>query len=350
MTQPIGQLSPFSASTAYMDTTAFQRRFSSGQEAVFVQAEGSLGARWSVMGGLRAEAFAIDGGHALEPRVSMLYRFGQRQSLHASWNASAQLSPTMDLLSYTANRRLRPITVHQTAVGMLVWQNGWGSLEAEAYARQYQHEPVSTEFPQLMLFNSIDSLGDPISWLPLESAGSARAHGVEAVLRLHWRDRAHLLLSASHTRTTYRALDGVRRIGNYDLPVEINAMSGFRLPWGIALNSREAFSSGRVYTPFDLTNSLAQNRSIYDLSQMNAARGPLYNRLDLELERKFHIAKGLLDVRGGAENVLNRGNLLGYAWLENCQTGSGCQQSVGVPKTKVDQMGRYPVFSMEYKF
>jgi len=347
--QPIGQLSPFSTSTTPADALAFHRRFSTGQEAAFAQAEGSLGKRCSVMGGIRAEAFAMDGGHALEPRVSVLYRLSQRQSLHASWNVSAQLPPTMDLLSFAGNRQLQPITVRQTALGMRLWQSHWGTLDAEAYTRQYRHEPVSTQYPQLMLFNMIDTLGQSIVWLPLTGSGSADSRGLEAVLRAYWENRVHLLLSATRSQSRYRALDGVRRTGNYDMPVAINAMSSFRLPRGIMLNSRESLTSGRVYTPFAVADSLAQDRGIYDLSQTNAVRGPLYNRLDLEFERQFSFPRGRLDVRGGAENVLNHGNLFGYVWLQNCGLGT-CYSSPSLPIGKIDQMGRFPVISAEYRF
>ena len=348
--QLISQPSPFSASTTAGDAAAFHQRFSTGQEAVFVQAEGPLGKRLSLMGGVRAEGFAIDGSHALEPRVSILYRLNQRQSLHASWNASAQLPPTMDLLSFPGNRPLQPITVRQTAAGMRLFESSWGALDAEAYTRQYRREPVSTEFPQLMLFNTIDTLGQSIVWLPLTGTGSAESRGLEAVLRAHWQSRAQLLLSATASHSEYRALDGILRKGNYDTPASISALTSFRLPARFALNSRESFTSGRVYTPFDMPDSLAQDRGIYDLSRINAMRGPVYNRLDLEFERQFSFSRGQLDVRGGAENVLNRGNLLGYVWLQNCKLEKDCADVPGPPFGKVDQIERFPVFSAQYRF
>lgn len=348
--QPIGQLSPFSASKTATDAVTFHRRFAAGQEAGFVQAEGALGKRWNLMAGVRAESFAIDASYALEPRVSILYRLNGRQSLHASWNAAAQLPPTMDLVSYAGNRELRPIEVRQTAAGMRLWQGGWGALDAEGYTKQYRREPVSTEFPQLMLFNMVDTLGQAFVWLPLAGAGTASSRGIEAVLRAHWRGRVNLMFSATRSQSEYRAQDGVRRRGNYDTPVAVNALSSFRLPLGITFNSRESFTSGRVYCPFDNADSLAQSRGIYDLSRINALRGPAYNRLDIELERKFSFARGDLEVQGGAENVLNRGNLLGYVWLERCEAGLACYNAQGLPILKVDQMGRYPVFSARYRF
>jgi hypothetical protein len=256
----------------------------------------------------------------------------------------------MDLLSYPGNRALRPIEVRQTAVGMRIWQGGWGTLDAEGYAKQYRREPVATEFPQLMLFNVVDTMGQSFVWLPLTGTGSASSRGLEAVLRAHWWSRANLLLSATRSQSEYRALDGVRRTGNYDTPMAVNALSSFRLPWGITLNSRESFASGRVYCPFDVADSLAQSRGIYDLSRINALRGPAYNRLDAELERRFSFSRGELEMQGGAENVLNRGNLLGYLWLQDCTPALPCHNAQGLPILKVDQIERYPVFSARYWF
>ncbi len=201
-----------------------------------------------------------------------------------------------------------------------------------------------------MLFNMVDTLGQAFVWLPLTGTGSARSRGLDAELRTHLRGRVTLQLSASLSHSDYRALDGVRRTGNFDTPVSVSALSSFLLPGGIMLHSRESFTSGRVYCPFDTADSLAQDRGIYDLSRINAVRGPAYNRLDVELERRFRFSRSDLELQAGAENILNRGNLLGYVWLQDCTPGLPCLNAQGLPIVKVDQIGRYPVFSARYRF
>jgi len=348
--QPNGQQSPFSADPSRSDAVTFQRKFSTGQTAAFVQAEGGFGSRWKLLAGLRVESFAITGGYALDPRISVAYRLNSRQILHGSINISSQLPPIMDMISYPGNRNLQPIQVRQGTLGMRLWRASWGTLDAEAYQKNYRREAVSTEYPALMLSNMVDTLGQGFVWLPLTSAGTAQARGVELALRAHWRSRMELLLSAARSQTTYRALDGIRRPGNYDTPLAATAMSNLRLGMGIQLDLRESASSGRPYTPFDLVHSNAQRRGIYDLARINAFRGPLYNRLDVELERSFQVPRGVFVIHAGAENILNRGNLMGYVWLDDCQVAWGCGNSSGQPITKADQMGRYPVFSLRYDF
>jgi hypothetical protein len=350
VTQPIGQLSPFSADKTRSDAVTFQRKFATGQTASFVGAEGNLGKRWKLLAGLRAESFAITGSYALDPRVSVAYRLNSRQTIHGSLNISSQLPPIMDMISYPGNRNLQPIQVRQGVLGMRLWQASWGTLDAEAYQKNYRHEAVSTEYPSLMLSNMVDTLGQGFVWLPLTSAGTAQSRGLELALRTHWRSRAQLLLSAARSQTTYRALDGIRRNGNFDTPMAATALSNFRLWKGIQLDLRDSVSSGRPYTPFDLPDSLVQSRGIYDLTRINALRGPLYNRLDLELERRFRVPKGVFVLHAGAENILNRGNLMGYVWLDDCHVYCSDGNSKGLPIAKADQMGRFPVFSLRYEF
>ena len=348
--QPNGQQSPFNVNPARSDAVTFQRNFSTGQTAAFVGAEGSFGARWKLLAGLRAETFALTGGYALDPRVSLSYRLNSRQILHGSVNISSQLPPIMDMISYAINRSLQPTQVRQEALGMRVLQASWGTLDIEGYQKNYRREPVSTEYPALMLSNMVDTLGQGFVWLPLTSSGTSQARGLELTLRAHSRNRAQLLLSAARSQSTYRALDGVRRPGNYDTPMAANALGNLQMWKGIQLDLRESVSSGRPYTPFDLADSNAQSRGIYDLTRVNAARAPLYNRLDVELERRFRVPRGVFELHAGAENILNRGNLLGYVWLDDCQVAWGCGNSSGQPIAKADQMGRYPVFSLRYEF
>jgi hypothetical protein len=350
VSQPIGQLSPFSASSTSADATTFRRRYSTGQSAAFLEAEGALGSRWMILSGLRAESFAIAGGYALEPRTSVAYAIDSRQNLHVSFNLSSQLPPMMDMISYPINRALQPAEVRQEAAGMRIWQANWGTLDAEVYRKDYRREAVSTQYPQLMLSNMVDTLGQAFVWLPLTSAGTEQARGVELTLRGHAGSRMTGMFTASRAVATYRALDGVRRPDNYDTPMMATAAGNLRLPLKVQMDMRETASSGRLYTPFDLTDSNAQSRGIYDLTRINGLRGPIYNRLDLEMERNFHLRHGVLNLHAGAENIFNRGNLMGYMWLDNCAAGLNCGQGGYEPIEKVDQMGRYPVVSARFEF
>ena len=151
--QPNGQQSPFSADPARSDAVTFQRKFSTGQTAAFVEAEGTLGKRWTLLAGLRAESFAITGSYALDPRVSLAYRINSRQTIHGAFNLSSQLPPMIDMISYPAIASLQPVQVQQGALGMRILQANWGTLDVEAYQKEL---PARGHLHRVPAFNALE--------------------------------------------------------------------------------------------------------------------------------------------------------------------------------------------------
>lgn len=354
--QPQGQQSPFNPNPAWTDADNFVRNLVTGQTASYAEATAQFGTRWTLIAGAREETFAITGAHAFDPRASIGLRIGARQALNASFERSAQLPPTIDLLSYPQNARLHPIGMQQFAAGAKLWSSGSMSASIEAYTKRYFNEPESTEYPTLMLANMVDTLGQQFVWLPLKSGGRGRSQGVELLLRAHRGDRLELLSSASYSKTLYAAVDGILRPGNFDFPLVANGMATVELPGKLFAAFRDTYASGRPYTPFNIAASEQQSRGIYNLDQVNALRGPAYNRVDADFHRAFHVHGGLLNIYGGVENAFNRPNFLGYAWESVCRApyGAICGESVnaipGVPEYKVTQMPRFPSAGVRFAF
>jgi hypothetical protein len=354
--QPLGQQSPFNSNPAWTDADNFARNLVTGQTGSYAQATAQLGARWTVIAGVREETFAIAGAHAFDPRASVGLRIAARQTLHVSFEQSAQLPPMIDLLSYAQNARLLPVGMRQFAAGAGLWISGSVTASIEAYAKRYFNEPESTEYPSLMLANMVDTLGQQFVWLPLKSGGRGRSQGIELLLRAHRGDRIELLSSASYSKTLYAAADGILRPGNFDFPLVVNGMATIELPGKLFAAFRDTYAGGRPYTPFDIAASEQQARGIYNLELVNALRGPAYNRVDADFHRAFRVRGGLLNIYGGVENAFNRPNFLGYAWESECRApyGAICGESInavpGVPEYKVTQMPRFPSAGLRLAF
>ncbi len=351
--QPEGQLSPFNVRTDSTDVDTFARNFLSGQSGEYLQTAGKLGSRWTIIAGAREETFALTEAHMFEPRASVAFRINGRQAVNATYARSAQLAPAINILSYAQNQSLRPLRSQQFTVGSQLWRASRATLSIDAYRKTYADEPVSTEYPSLMLANMVDTLGQQFVWLPLKSAGRGRSEGVELLLRAHWASRLQFLGSAAYSRTLYAAADGVMRPGNFDFPMVANAMMTARLKWGIEMSLRNTYASGRPYTPFNIALSEQQMRGIYDLTHVNAMRGPGYNRLDADFNRSFRLGAGKLAIYGGVENALNRANFLGYSWLDNCPPAQlSCAENVvpGVPETEQTQMPIFPSAGVRWDF
>ena len=352
--QPAGSQSPFNISAAWTDSDSFDHNPLMVQTGSFAEATGTLAHRWTFMAGLRMETYSLPSAHTLQPRASVAFQIGEHQALNASYRSSSQLVPSMDQLSYAENRSLSPIEVQQFSVGADLWRASSASVSVEAYRKIYASEPVSTEYPTLMLANMIDTLGQEFVWLPLKSAGRGLASGIEMMARARIGRRANLLAVLSYARTEYSAADGVMRNGNFDVPLTGNAMATFQLPWSIEFSARDSYSGGHPFTPYDVPLSLAAQRGIYDLDRVNALRGPAYNRLDFALNRDFHInrgIKGVINIYGGVQNAFNRQNFLGYVWLDRCSTIPICVEDFnGVPITEVNQMPVFPSAGLRYQF
>lgn len=353
--QPLGQQSPFNTKSTWTDANSFTRNLTVGQTGTYVEATGHLGARWALIAGARAETFALTGAKVFEPRASLAFRVNEHQAINGSYIRSAQLAPSINILSYAQNALLRPLQVEQFSVGAEIWRTDWATVGIETYHKRYTNEPVSTEYPSLMLANMVDTLGQQFVWLPLKSGGSGKASGVELLLRAHWASRFQLLGSLSYARTRYAAADGVMRPGNFDFPLVGNGLASVRLPARIQLSLRNTYASGRPYTPFNVPLSESQSRGIYDLARINAERGPAYNRLDADVNRSFHIHKQMLDIHAGVENALDRQNFLGYAWMDSCPSpwavcGLNVNAVANVPETKVTQMPIFPSAGLRYSF
>jgi hypothetical protein len=347
--QPVGQLSPFNASTTPQDVTNFVRNLSVGESGTYAEATGHPVKRWTTTAGVRFETFALLDAHLLEPRGSVAFQLNEHQTLSAEYGRSSQLPSYINLLSYPQNAHLRPVQAEQFSVGADLWRGSHATISLQAYHKRYSDEPVSTEYPSLMLANMVTTLGQTFVWLPLKSGGRGVSQGLEMLLRSAWPSRIRLLSSVTYSRTRYRAQDGVSRSGNFDIPLVGNLLATVSLPRAIRLNLRDTYASGRPYTPFDVSLSEAQFRGIYDLTLVNGRRGPSYNRLDIEASRDFRIGKGLLNLYGGVDNVLGRQNFLGYQWLDRCPLGSTCNGN-GAPMLATYQMPLLPAVGMRFQF
>lgn len=355
--QPFGAPSMFSSDPSWTDSTSFQRAPKTGQGAIFLEVNGNVSSRWMARGGVREETFALDGARFLNAQVDLAFRASEHQALHWSLERSGQLPPAINILSYPQNNRLGLIEAVQLAVGGELLRNDHADLSVEAYRKQYSNEPLSTEYPSLMSANMIDTLGQQFVWLPLRTGGTGVSKGLELTFRGSRGQRFRVLSDLTWAHTEFAAGDRIMRPGNFDVRITSNEMVTVALPWRFELSARNSFATARPYTPFNIPLSEEQHRGIYDLTRVNAARGPNYNRLDPDLIRSFRVGKGRADIHLGVENVLNRSNFLGFAWMDGCrpkpnQTKCNSNPLVipGVPETMLSQMGRFPSAWVHYRF
>jgi hypothetical protein len=261
------------------------------------------------------------------------------------------MPPFLEMTSFPQNHRLKPIRVRQVIAGANLYEGQRGSIGIEAYQKNYSDYPVSTEYPSLSLANMVDTLGQEFIWLPMVSRGSGITRGLELFGQTHLGSHLFAQANVAYARSLFSGLDNVLRPGNFDYPLVVNVAGGYRSGRKYEANFRLEYTSGRPYTPFLLQESFAQNRPIYDLSEINAFRGPFYSRLDFRVSRTFFLGSRRLIAYGGLENAFDRRNFLGYDWMPRDVLMKRCKSSdINNCISAQDQMGLFPNFGASFVF
>jgi hypothetical protein len=85
------------------------------------------------------------------------------------------------------------------------------------------------------------------------------------------------------------------------------------------LSTRLSWGTGRPTTPLLNSASIAQNRLIFDVAQLNTGRAPNYFRMDVRVDKRLPIRGTWLSTYIELQNVTNRKNKTTLDW--NPKTG-----------------------------
>jgi hypothetical protein len=292
--------------------------------------------------GVRYERWGLNQTHALSPRASITLNLKSGLSFFANVLESSQLPPYLYLLVESQNLQLSPITSRQTQMGA-AWKIAGIKLDLTLYRKTYQNYPVATEYPSLSMANVVDTFAQPFLWFPMTSQGRGHGLGAEFSLSTSTARRLYFRVSASESSMKYSALDHVWRAGNYDYPFKGTVTGGWRIGKRSLATVRYTMHTGAPYTPILVEQSNQQDRPIYNLAEVNAFRGPKYERLDVRFEHTFNMKKSGIKVYGGGDNILDRANF--YQWIM-------CPQYPGLNRKPymLTQMGFYPEGGVTWRF
>lgn len=343
--QPLGVLSPYSTAPVRADSTSFSSNFSTGESGTYTEMSASPVKGLVLSAGARLQSFALGNHSTLTPRLSLLYNFGEYLRFHAALASYAQMPPFVYLLSFAQNRSLLPMRATHEVAGIEIGPVLASRLRIEAYEKTYRDVPASTEYPAVNLHDQVDSIGQQFVWLPMDSGGRGRSSGIEVSDTTRLGSRFIALGSVAYSRAMFAGHDGVMRPANVDLPWIANLAALQRLGRGYEISSRFAYTTGRPYSPFNLSESQAQNRGVYDTARMNALRARDYARLDVQMNKDFLLRNVHMELYLGVNNILNRANFLGYVWLPRAKVYSWVN-----PVYEIDQMPIFPNFGLRYIF
>lgn len=335
---PFGSNSPYSLQRD-LNPFSLRRDFNAQQSGAYVQSTRNFGRRLNVTWGGRLDHYAYLESARFSPRAGVSYQLSPKLSWRASFGSYYQQPYFLFLAAFPQNRGAVPFRADHYVTGLTYAASDDLRFSVEVYRKNYKDYPVATQFPTLSLANLGDTFNVRDILFPVTSAGRGRAQGIEFLAEKKfgskWYGQANLALSSA----TQAGLDGVQRPAAFNYPRIFNVTGGYRLnpKWEFAL--RVSYLSGRPYTPFDLPNSQAQRRGIFDLTQVNALRLPAYARVDFRVDRMLTVRGKPLRLFFGAQNVINRENIASYIWNRSAN-------QVQVNK----QIGLFPLIGMDWTF
>jgi hypothetical protein len=335
---PFGEDSPYSR-TRGVNPFALFERFRTYQSGGYFQVTRNLTRRLNLTAGGRVDNYAFISRSRFSARGGLSYRLTDKLSFRASYGNYFQQPFFLFLSAFPENRSLIPWRSDHYVAGFSYVASPTLRFTLEAYRKEYKDYPVSLQFPSLSLANVGDTFAVSDLLFPLTSAGRGRAQGIELYAEKKFSEKWFGQGNISFSKVRHAGLDGIQRNGSFDYRYIFNAVGGYRLTKKWELSARFAYLGGRPYIPFDITESTAQGRPIFDLNRINEERLPDYIRLDLRADRTFTVRDKPLLVFVGVQNVLNRKNVAGFGW----------NRRTNMVETN-DQLGAFPLIGLDWRF
>jgi hypothetical protein len=336
--QPVGAYSPYSAAPVRADSTSFASDFSTGETGSYAEAAIHPVKALELGLGGRVQTFALGNHTTLTPRLSARLSLGESVAIHFAYASYAQMPPYVYMLSYPENRSMLPMRSTHEIVGMDFGFVPSSQIRIEAYNKQYTNIPASAEYPSVNLHDMVDMLGQQFVWLPMNSGGRGKASGIELSDLSRIGSSLTLRGSIAYSRAMFSGLDHILRPSNFDFPWILNLVALKRFGRGYEVSSRYGYETGRPYTPYDLPDSIIQDRPIYNVAEMNALRVPYYGRLDAQVNKDAIVRGFHMEIYAGVNNILNRSNFLAFALLPRA----------GALVTVINQTPIFPNFGLRY--
>lgn len=316
--QPLGVLNPLISDSVRVNPVSINDSFTTNQLGIFTEISPRLGSALTVNIGARYDYFDFISESRVSPRINLRYKIRENINFNASWGQFYQSPALIFLNADPVNVNLKPMRADHYIAGLSFFPREDIRVTVEGYFKEYSDYPVSIEYPTLTLANTGDDFGVSSLLFPLTSEGSGESYGIEVYAQKKLTDRFYGQISYSYSQTEHEALDGVRRQASFDIPHTFTLLGGFRAgDW--EFSGKFTYASGRPYTPYLEAESAAQNRAIFDLSQVNSERAPEYHRLDLRVDRYFNFEDWSLLVFMDVLNVYNRENIQQFIWNPKTQ-------------------------------
>lgn len=305
------------------DELRFQQRFEEDHYSAHVADRIRLSEPLTLELGLRYDEHTQTDESLLSPRFNLAYSLSDKSVVRLAWGRFTQSQRPYELQVEDGETSFFPVerSEHRVVGFEHLFGQGPGAvvLRAEIYRREVSNprpryenlfEPINT-FPELE--------PDRVRIAPQESV----AEGVEIFLRGRLGKRTHWWANYTYS-TTDDILDRRKQPRGFDQPHALNLDLDHRIGSHWRLNFAWRFHSGWPTTSLTFSETIDEDgEPVFtpELGPIYGERLPDYHRLDLRVGREWQLRRGQLSVYVDLQNVYDRGNVAGFDFQFDDETG-----------------------------
>jgi hypothetical protein len=274
--------------------------------------------------GLASQYLAISDKSTIEPRASLNYQLGDRNSFSLGFGLHRQSLPLQVYYSRPENRNLDFMQSIHYVAGYTFLPFEDALIKIEGYYKDISNAPIEKDSISSWSFlNGGTSFGSIAIDRNLVSKGTGRTYGAELTFMKHFSNGYYITATGSYVRQEYKGSDGVLRNGQFDNRFIFNLLGGYEWvvspTFSIEFSGKYTLAGGRPYTPIDIETSAERNSTWHYDDLAYTLRMPNYNRLDLRIDFRNNLEGYAIISYVSVENVLNVKNVAGYSWDVNGQ-------------------------------
>ncbi|MCB0583822.1 MAG: hypothetical protein KDD06_00615, partial [Phaeodactylibacter sp.] len=277
---------------------------------------GMLSPAIRINAGLHFMYFSFSGSSALEPRISMEWRFTPRDRLSLAYGLHSQLQPAQLYFIHNANegRQLGLTRAHHIVMSYRRQLGPATSLQAEAYYQSLFDVPIAADAR-----NSFSALNLTEGFVnhALVNEGTGMNYGLEVTLQRLFTDGVFYLLNGTLYQSKYKGSDGVERDTRFNGNYILNSTLGKEwakqkkasrlVAWGASI--RLVYLGGFRDTPIDVEASAGSGEAVFLQEKAFSVQQPAYFRTDLRVYRKWNRQKFNSTLALDIQNLANTQNV-----------------------------------------
>jgi hypothetical protein len=272
--------------------------------------------RLSLTGGIRTDmnSFTTTGNdplNALSPRAAASFAINEKWNMNGSIGRYAKL-PVYTVLGFkqdgnSVNRNSDYILCDHLVYGFEFLPKNSLRITAEGFYKQYSNYPVSisTGVSLANLGSAYGAIGNEA----VTSIGEGRAYGFELFLQQKFTKSYFLTASYTFFKSEFTGANGKYAPSAWDNRHLLSVIFGKKFKNGYELGVKYRLAGGAPYTPYDTTasrlNYVTTGTGTFDYAQINSQRLPIFNQLDIRIDKKINFKKSSLDFFLDIQNVTN---------------------------------------------